>query len=231
MTTRPGRNDPCHCGSGKKYKKCHWDADEKTASEARAKAAQQNALGVVGEQMRELMAGAANPQELARDLDTIMGIMDQRSEEIAEVMEDLRALFDGGPLSDFRLDPTQVRHALVQHYASQPGDDVYERLSRTCHAARADLRTEETEQRLKLALTRVAQGSSSTGRQRRAALLGLLSVMNASADEGEPVLELVFAVQCEQEAARAPKVAEEALAAPENIFARVAADLPEHRPG
>jgi len=19
----PGRNDPCHCGSGKKYKKCH----------------------------------------------------------------------------------------------------------------------------------------------------------------------------------------------------------------
>ena len=22
-TTEPGRNDPCHCGSGKKYKKCH----------------------------------------------------------------------------------------------------------------------------------------------------------------------------------------------------------------
>ena len=23
----PGRNDPCWCGSGKKYKKCHLDAD------------------------------------------------------------------------------------------------------------------------------------------------------------------------------------------------------------
>jgi hypothetical protein len=23
----PGRNDPCHCGSGKKYKKCHEDKD------------------------------------------------------------------------------------------------------------------------------------------------------------------------------------------------------------
>ena len=23
-----GRNDPCWCGSGKKYKKCHLDADE-----------------------------------------------------------------------------------------------------------------------------------------------------------------------------------------------------------
>jgi hypothetical protein len=26
---RPGRNDPCHCGSGKKYKKCHLEVDER----------------------------------------------------------------------------------------------------------------------------------------------------------------------------------------------------------
>jgi hypothetical protein len=25
-----GRNDPCHCGSGKKYKKCHADKDAAT---------------------------------------------------------------------------------------------------------------------------------------------------------------------------------------------------------
>ena len=25
-----GRNDPCHCGSGKKYKKCHLDADQRS---------------------------------------------------------------------------------------------------------------------------------------------------------------------------------------------------------
>ncbi|MBN1773864.1 MAG: SEC-C domain-containing protein [Deltaproteobacteria bacterium] len=24
-----GRNDPCWCGSGKKYKHCHYDADQK----------------------------------------------------------------------------------------------------------------------------------------------------------------------------------------------------------
>lgn len=24
-----GRNDPCHCGSGKKYKNCHFDEDRK----------------------------------------------------------------------------------------------------------------------------------------------------------------------------------------------------------
>ena len=34
----PGRNDPCPCGSGKKYKNCHLDKDEAAARAARAKA-------------------------------------------------------------------------------------------------------------------------------------------------------------------------------------------------
>jgi len=28
----PGRNDDCWCGSGKKYKKCHLEEDEKKRS-------------------------------------------------------------------------------------------------------------------------------------------------------------------------------------------------------
>ena len=35
-----GRNDPCHCGSGKKYKQCHLAQDEAAEREARAKAAE-----------------------------------------------------------------------------------------------------------------------------------------------------------------------------------------------
>lgn len=34
-----GRNDPCHCGSGKKYKKCHMEKDEAENRKAREKAA------------------------------------------------------------------------------------------------------------------------------------------------------------------------------------------------
>ncbi|WP_394828509.1 SEC-C metal-binding domain-containing protein [Pendulispora albinea] len=35
-----GRNDPCHCGSGNKYKKCHLPTDEAARSaELAAKAA------------------------------------------------------------------------------------------------------------------------------------------------------------------------------------------------
>ena len=36
---RPGRNEPCHCGSGRKYKQCCLDKDESEARIAYAKAA------------------------------------------------------------------------------------------------------------------------------------------------------------------------------------------------
>lgn len=38
-TSRPGRNEPCHCGSGRKYKQCCLPKDEAKAAKARAKAA------------------------------------------------------------------------------------------------------------------------------------------------------------------------------------------------
>jgi hypothetical protein len=40
---KTGRNEPCPCGSGKKYKKCHLVADEKAESEVMAKTAQEAA--------------------------------------------------------------------------------------------------------------------------------------------------------------------------------------------
>jgi hypothetical protein len=35
MSAKPGRNDPCYCGSGKKYKKCHLPIDEQARSSSR----------------------------------------------------------------------------------------------------------------------------------------------------------------------------------------------------
>ena len=35
-THHVGRNDPCHCGSGRKYKQCCLDKDEAAAREAKA---------------------------------------------------------------------------------------------------------------------------------------------------------------------------------------------------
>ncbi|MDH3284069.1 MAG: SEC-C metal-binding domain-containing protein [Acidobacteriota bacterium] len=36
---RPGRNDPCHCESGRKYKQCCLEKDEAEEREARKQAA------------------------------------------------------------------------------------------------------------------------------------------------------------------------------------------------
>lgn len=40
---RPGRNEPCYCGSGRKYKQCCLAKDEAKAAKARAKAAKEAA--------------------------------------------------------------------------------------------------------------------------------------------------------------------------------------------
>lgn len=31
----PGRNEPCRCGSGRKYKRCCWDSDQFPTARAR----------------------------------------------------------------------------------------------------------------------------------------------------------------------------------------------------
>ena len=36
--TKPGRNDPCPCGSGKKYKHCCWRAEATQAADDRSRA-------------------------------------------------------------------------------------------------------------------------------------------------------------------------------------------------
>jgi hypothetical protein len=42
-TPRPGRNEPCHCGSGRKYKQCCLPKDEAAAATVRAAAAAESA--------------------------------------------------------------------------------------------------------------------------------------------------------------------------------------------
>lgn len=59
-TPKPDRNDPCHCGSGKKYKKCHRVADEAafSAELAAKNAAAAEAARALAEQDPEAAAEA-----------------------------------------------------------------------------------------------------------------------------------------------------------------------------
>lgn len=52
-----GRNDPCHCGSGKKYKKCHLAKD----AEAERKALEKAAFKPTGEAPAKSSGAGAKP--------------------------------------------------------------------------------------------------------------------------------------------------------------------------
>lgn len=62
-----GRNDPCWCGSGKKYKRCHFAQDEKDRYEqahaARVAAQIQRKNGITGRPP----AGLRRPEQRAAD--------------------------------------------------------------------------------------------------------------------------------------------------------------------
>jgi methionyl aminopeptidase len=66
-----GRNDPCHCGSGQKYKKCHLAADDLERAAA-AKAATESAP-VAEEAPAEAAPTTPRPNAVARPATTIGG--------------------------------------------------------------------------------------------------------------------------------------------------------------
>ena len=60
---RPGRNNPCHCGSGKKYKRCCLGKDEAAGLEARAQAAAEAATAPSEEQAASKTSEQQRPTE------------------------------------------------------------------------------------------------------------------------------------------------------------------------
>jgi len=63
-TPRPGRNEPCHCGSGRKYKQCCLAKDEAADAKRRAAAAKdaaKEAAAPAAEGEGEAAATAAAP--------------------------------------------------------------------------------------------------------------------------------------------------------------------------
>jgi hypothetical protein len=64
-----GRNDPCHCGSGQKYKKCHQAEDDaKKSAELQAQAAARAAAA----------AAAAEAEGEGEDKEAVTGAPAQR---------------------------------------------------------------------------------------------------------------------------------------------------------
>jgi hypothetical protein len=62
-TPKIGRNDPCHCGSGNKYKKCHEAADAAArGAEMAAEVAEASARAAAAEAASSDSKDGASPQ-------------------------------------------------------------------------------------------------------------------------------------------------------------------------
>lgn len=59
---KPGRNDPCHCGSGQKYKKCHLAADDAERAAAAKAAAEAAKAAAEAETAAEVETSGAPPR-------------------------------------------------------------------------------------------------------------------------------------------------------------------------
>ena len=180
---KPGRNEPCPCGSGKKYKACH--AGEDRAREAATPA-----------------APAGHP--LAQDLQDAMAML--RGEDLARVSETLghlgELLAGWGPAPGLRFDGP-LFHTHVSRELERLEDAVERDPAQARNALRLStvgtLGTRAFLEKLRATLLARASAPGLTPEDRRALCLGALLASTPKdgrvRPEDRPVLDVLFNVQ------------------------------------
>ena len=110
MVTKPGRNDPCTCGSGKKYKKCCLEKDQQAEHAAFAETAARTAAYEAKSKIKlerfktDVLAHGLNSDEfrkwesLETDYNAVIDLLDGGSLDQAEAAaRDLHARFPDLP--------------------------------------------------------------------------------------------------------------------------------------
>ncbi len=180
---KPGRNDPCPCGSGKKYKACH--AAEDRAREAAAPApAREHPLGRDLQAAMEMLGGA----DLSR---------------VSESLDRLGTLLsDWGPVPGLRFEArafdTYVSQQLGKLEAAVERDPAQARNSLRLGAVR-ELGTRAFLEKLRATLLARATQPGLSAEDRQAMCLGALLASTPKNTrfnpEDRPVLDVVFGVQ------------------------------------
>jgi len=124
MATKPGRNDPCPCGSGQKYKRCCLEKDQRAESAALADSAttQANATRALAALLREHVIEDEDEDEddednLTRDSNAVVDLveedqLDQAEQAARELLERYPEVHDGydrlGMVYEARGEPKQA---------------------------------------------------------------------------------------------------------------------------
>jgi len=85
---KPGRNDPCHCGSGNKYKKCCLAKDEAAERDRLIDAQARRAERAAGPRLpvRELTAAVAARLRMAEEEDAYEDELDAASNAVVQLV-------------------------------------------------------------------------------------------------------------------------------------------------
>lgn len=103
MLAKPGRNDPCRCGSGKKYKKCCLDSDREAEREMQAM------LPELQEAMREIKAKIERgPERLRNEYGIYVNY-------VSPVMHGGRKVWAIGPRVYTDRPPSETFHEFLLH--------------------------------------------------------------------------------------------------------------------
>jgi hypothetical protein len=187
----PGRNDPCHCGSGKKYKKCHWQEDQARATDhpqlERARAERLEALGQpTDSEMRKmyeestggsLSAGPITAE--TRQMLTDLWRQERLAEQAREMLEPELARWK----SHFEENPEEF-DAVARELAEHPALDNYTLTNQNIAKVRSELGPlpEEGEERTDYAAEAIR--ISLDMKDRTYFRQGLLSLLPELVDEG-----------------------------------------------
>ena len=95
VMAKPGRNDPCHCGSGKKYKKCCQPKDEAAERQVIAQDQAAREERAAARRAQQLAAKAAVLERLADD-----GAVDDELEQLTSASNAAVDLVKTGKLEE-----------------------------------------------------------------------------------------------------------------------------------
>jgi len=136
MATKIGRNDPCHCGSGKKYKRCCLEDDQQNEREART--AFTAALAAEQAEEDEFYEWSDRLDEESNAVIDLIeaGKLDEAEQAAHQLIADYPEVHDGydrlGMVYEARKEPKKAADCyrkVVEFLAENPSDDEREMIA------------------------------------------------------------------------------------------------------
>lgn len=122
MNHKPGRNDPCPCGSGKKYKNCCMLKEKEQAAAKYTAAGKRKfkarVLSTTDKSLSVFSRSATGPQEIPTQSDTLEKLKFRMTNKDYQVKEEAQ-----GETPSFQHEPTEKAPETRERHLPKPGEE------------------------------------------------------------------------------------------------------------